>query len=75
MIVEIEDKSTGIVRAYDNVMNFWFNTNHFYLKIKEGEDIVPTTIFRRNSSLYRIRDAGYTPRKMNKGEYEINDGR
>lgn len=66
MIVEIEDKSTGIVRAYDNVMNFWFDTNHFYLKIKEGEDIIPTTIFRRNSRLYRIRDAGYTPRKMNK---------
>ena len=66
MIVEIEDKSTGIVRAYDNVMNFWFDTNHFYLKFKDGEDVVATTIFRRNSRLYRIRDTGYTPQRMNK---------
>ncbi len=64
MIVEIEDKSTGIIRAYGNVMNFWFDTNHFYLKFKEGEDIVLTTIFRRNSRLYRIRDNGYTPQRM-----------
>ena len=53
MTVVIKHKRSGTEEEVADVINFWQDTNHFWLKLKNDN---ARTFFRRNVRLVRIYD-------------------
>lgn len=60
MTVVLQFRETGNLVKLENAINFWMDTNHFFVKFKDGS---AKTLFRRHLTLYRIKDDKETTTK------------